>query len=390
MCQYRLKGEMVCKEKAFNNTNYCILHTSFPDNRETEAFKQIDNLKKLKIQEKIQKADYNFTGAIISDFQIQECEITGTINFAFATVDSIFFAGVEVKEHVIFTNLKTGSISFYNSDVSGEIQANGAMVEHGIYFTNIEASEISFMDSNVNGNVEIKNFDIQNHVYLNKIKVKGHFDISYGEVQGISNFVEAEVLGNVSFIGVKFGSGFDYPEEAARNRRIIESSYITDFSLFKTQGELILNSNFCDFESTEHAYRLVRINAENHFDYSKVDFYYFKEMEAIRKQKKWYVRYPEYFIQLLFAYGTRPLRVIIVWFIVVFGLALWYWKGNGISNVKTYLDGLYFSIVTATTLGFGDSTPKVGIFKALVSFEAIFGTFMWAAFITIFSRKYMR
>jgi hypothetical protein len=46
--------------------------------------------------------------------------------------------------------------------------------------------------------------------------------------------------------------------------------------------------------------------------------------------------------------------------------------------------------LTAATPGYGGYHPKPGIFQGVVSFEAIFGTFMWRQFIATFSRKYMR
>ena len=76
--------------------------------------------------------------------------------------------------------------------------------------------------------------------------------------------------------------------------------------------------------------------------------------------------------------------------LVVFGSAFLFWNGNGVVGANSLWECIYFSIVTATTLGYGDYQPTSGIFQGLASFEAIFGTFMWAAFIAIFVRKYMR
>ena len=45
--------------------------------------------------------------------------------------------------------------------------------------------------------------------------------------------------------------------------------------------------------------------------------------------------------------------------------------------------------MTATTLGYGDIRP-VGVGRLLASAEAIFGTFMWAVFLVVISRRYMR
>lgn len=98
-------------------------------------------------------------------------------------------------------------------------------------------------------------------------------------------------------------------------------------------------------------------------------------------------------------YGTNWKRPICLWLTVVFLCAFLFWIGNGIAKVdgsaapswlESLYESLYFSIVTITTLGYGDYRPKPGCFQFLASFEAAFGMFMWAIFIAVFARKYMR
>lgn len=125
------------------------------------------------------------------------------------------------------------------------------------------------------------------------------------------------------------------------------------------------------------------------------DYYFYREMEAKRKQKSRIVRFLEWPFQYIFGYGTKWERVLITWFVVVLGCAFLFWVGNGIEantlkTVNSLWQNIYFSVVTATTLGYGDYHPKPGFYQVLASIEAIFGTFMWAAFIVIFARKYMR
>ena len=99
----------------------------------------------------------------------------------------------------------------------------------------------------------------------------------------------------------------------------------------------------------------------------------------------------EFFIaDLTCEYGTNWKRPVISWiFLVFFIFPLLYFILGGITKVSSPLDYLYFSIVTATTLGYGDLQP-VGWCRLIASTEAIFGTFMWAVFLVVFARKYMR
>ena len=58
-------------------------------------------------------------------------------------------------------------------------------------------------------------------------------------------------------------------------------------------------------------------------------------------------------------------------------------------NAMNFLNCLYFSFVTFTTLGYGD-LHSVGITKAFATIEAFTGVFMLALFVLTMGRKMMR
>ena len=55
--------------------------------------------------------------------------------------------------------------------------------------------------------------------------------------------------------------------------------------------------------------------------------------------------------------------------------------------IGNFLNCLYFSVVTFTTLGYGDFQPLVGWSRFLVSFEALLGAFTMALFVYTFARR---
>ena len=61
-----------------------------------------------------------------------------------------------------------------------------------------------------------------------------------------------------------------------------------------------------------------------------------------------------------------------------------------IFSVLHYFMITYFSIVTAATPGYAGYTPASGLYTLIAGAQAIFGTFMWAAFIATFTRKWQR
>ena len=153
-------------------------------------------------------------------------------------------------------------------------------------------------------------------------------------------------------------------------------------------------------------YRLARTSWERSGDFERADSYYYLEMVARRKARlktrrkgikklvdRFEVGFEWLFADLTCKYGTDWKRPIIIWLFavnVLFPLLFFVTNSvQGISKVMTFLDYEYFSIVTATTLGYGDYHP-VGVGRAIASVEALFGMFMWAVFLTVFARKYMR
>jgi len=58
-------------------------------------------------------------------------------------------------------------------------------------------------------------------------------------------------------------------------------------------------------------------------------------------------------------------------------------------NLTLFASSLYYSVVTFTTLGYGDFTP-VGISRAIAAIEAFTGSFTIALFVVVFVKKMTR
>ena len=59
-------------------------------------------------------------------------------------------------------------------------------------------------------------------------------------------------------------------------------------------------------------------------------------------------------------------------------------------TAPTWATMLYFSVVTFTTLGFGDVTPKTWLAELVVGLEVIAGYVMLGGLISIFANKLAR
>jgi len=85
------------------------------------------------------------------------------------------------------------------------------------------------------------------------------------------------------------------------------------------------------------------------------------------------------------------------WSIISFFIALIFGLIYGFVGIpgfemkhQTWFSFFYYSIVTFTTLGFGDITPKIWYTEILVSIEVIIGYFMLGGLVSIFSNKFAR
>jgi hypothetical protein len=177
------------------------------------------------------------------------------------------------------------------------------------------------------------------------------------------------------------------------------------FNKSEIKGELSFKyTTFIKPKAQEEACRKAKQIWEGLGDRSEEDHYFYREMEAKRKQRHlWisinnkfltknkliYMGYLELPIQYLLGYGVFPFRVIGLWIMFVFIFGLLFGLLNVVNGINISLDYLWVSIFTATGFDYGvyQLRPE---FQWLASIEIVFGLFIWSAFLVIFARKYMR
>jgi hypothetical protein len=107
------------------------------------------------------------------------------------------------------------------------------------------------------------------------------------------------------------------------------------------------------------------------------------------------------FGRLLFGYGERPVRVLIASaFIIVFCALIFSTEdalmirdglNTDLSLPQGFLQGLYFSTITFTTLGYGDLYPSPeGFYRQLAMAEAVAGGCLMALFVVCLAKRFSR
>ena len=159
-------------------------------------------------------------------------------------------------------------------------------------------------------------------------------------------------------------------------------------------------------EQAEEIYRDLRKHAEHEGIFTLSGYFIQKELTMRRLQLPRYSlkRTISKMVDLFCGYGEAPLRIIGLSMAIIFICAVIY-AFTGLSfqdnvqavntsqsleqNISLFASSLYYSVVTFTTLGYGDFTP-VGISRAIAAIEAFTGSFTIALFVVVFVKKMTR
>ena len=160
------------------------------------------------------------------------------------------------------------------------------------------------------------------------------------------------------------------------------------------------------YQQAEETYRALCTVCEGEGQFEEAGWFYYREMITRRRQLPLFSskRFFSKMVDLMCAYGESPARVIgisivLILFCSVFyfflsvdneGLAFVFRPDKGLTEtVLASANYIYFSVVTFTTLRYGDIAP-IGWARLVATIEAFFRTFILAIFVVVFAKKMMR
>lgn len=150
--------------------------------------------------------------------------------------------------------------------------------------------------------------------------------------------------------------------------------------------------------AAEETYRNLKRYFINEGRYNDASWASFKEktMEKNRLKKARDLSFiPIAIMGLLCGYGEKPYRIILSSFFIIFTYAILFYLLKSITTAApnnfllNFGDYVYYSVVTFTTLGYGDIIPKTStLYRLLAVSEAFLGAFLMGLFIFTLARKY--
>lgn len=337
---------------------------------------------------------YKSTFSIVADFTNSYFEKKGTFNKA--TINFSIFCDAELR-HVFFDDvdlsrvLFTGAIledtylsnaNFYDKTIWEEKEAKYGRKRCSI------CSQIVFFPSEYI--LKIENFlrNISPYLIKNKNLIKF--------VMILQNIINIPLIKPIKCIicGAKFteknmGKNEDYEKIQELMTRDY-SGKAEDNKEYRNHREL--------YSKAEEVYRKIKLSLQNEGEYEFAGDFYYREMKMRRKKKFHDTKFGYWFFSHLYSkicgYGEKPIRVILAALLIILGYAFLYHHFQAITTELIsqnigFSEALYFSIVTFTTLGYGDYHPLPS-YQHLATTEALIGAFMIALFVLVFGRKMLR
>lgn len=158
------------------------------------------------------------------------------------------------------------------------------------------------------------------------------------------------------------------------------------------------------WQEVEEVCRGIRKQCEKQGLFETAGMFFKKEMRFRRYQmpKMSMQRVLSKLVDIFCGYGEDPLRVVLFSIFLILACASAYFfldttSANPIYADMTgwkfylfeFLNAVYFSVVTFTTLGYGDISP-VGMARFIAALEAFLGSFTMALFVVVFVKKMTR
>ena len=248
-----------------------------------------------------------------------------------------------------------------------------------------------FTGATFDGDAEFSSVVFLNHARFARATFSSAAEFSTADFQGDVIFSDALFRADAKFIDASFKDG----RAILVDRPSWEMPFVKSRPFERAdQGELL--------------YRMAKEACRRRGDYRQAGQFHYAEQCAIERGKReacgwkpwrahfWSCLLELAFARALFGYGEKPHRVLVVGLVLIICWAGLYFALAGIgpntdqldNHMPTVSECLHFSVVTFTTLGYGDLVPKPSC-RLWADLEAVLGLALMPLFVVGLTRKYV-
>jgi len=426
MCEWRseLNPDYHCRVSPEPGSDYCIFHE--PGEKDIGRFKQkfyeqIDG----EGPEEARNPRYDFRGYFFP---------TGIVASGGSREAGQLILPEEIPGDLIGSEATIkGGADFSRATIEGYANFRDATVKGGanFWYATIEGADFSYAA-------------IVGDAHFEGVTIKGFANFWYATIEGDAHFTHASIEGDASFEGVTIEGFADFTEVRVRRTVYFGDASIggkTEFTLCQA-GALSLDDRrptirlwwvrwrcgirLHDVGTSRSFWSFARVTFERQGEREKADAaHYLERLVRVSPRRvpftgRWWnkayqtlrrsriVLFPWFFDCLFLrwptAYGASLLRLFVTWAVIIGGFAGAYTmlilKGFSVLEapgvlglgqaITSFSGALYFSVITFTTLGYGDIRPTAGLPSGLAAAEAVLGGIMMALTVLVIGRKFMR
>lgn len=300
---------------------------------------------------------------------------------------------------IIFSEKAKGFPLINDEEVISSVDLRGAPLAGFDFRVSIQEGDDGFMEEMaVLSNVHFEGANLKHCNFVDGKIINCNFEhsnLSHADFRDSTitdcSFEEA----NITSLGLHGSKLANCILSGAEIRDVTLSSTIIDERTHF--GKTLKTESEKNYRAASIEYKQIKEMYKNSSLHNLADFYHYKEMVAKRKTAS--ITNPNrwlnfFFGDLICKYGTSYLRVFI-WAIVVIALCaliLLQQDSLAVSGkvvAATFGDAFYFSLVTFTTLGYGDF-HAVGAMRFMAGAESFIGVILMSLFTVIVARKIIR
>jgi uncharacterized protein YjbI with pentapeptide repeats len=399
-------GHFACERTDLYDEKHCIFHShdiegkkaGFNETFWAEFERQQNDEEEYDFSGFVFPGDISFEKKVIEkDISFYGAQFSGKTDFVAAQ-----FSGEADFRYAQFS-VKSENVKFWQVQFSGEARFMGAQF----------SCDADFVRSQFSGKTDFGNAQFSGKAYFGFAQFSGKTDFGkaqfsemadfwYAKFSGEASFWKAQFSGEAKFVAAQFSgeAKFEGIHLEDPNKLIMTDTYFCDVrALFEYIEENKKKFNYPDkTEFLPENFKL-KLGEGTLFNYPII---------ARKIQDDIYLlafkdRYPRlYFLWWLFADCGRSIARWALWsmlFAVFFAFIfhnIFYlndlesFNRANIHDTWAGLSLIYYSVVTFTTLGFGDITPKAGWLQFWVMLEVIIGYIMLGGLISILANKLAR